>query len=172
MNLRVLKARPGETNLVRLSGDAFSSLSLEAGDVVRLRNGDRSAIAAAYPADGEVVRHADIDAPWVMTDGAFRINLGVNLGNEVSATTVDPTDAERSTFAMPKLPATPRIEEMVHNQLRSLPVELGQTIFLRKGVGERYRGGPARVEATTPDAPVRITADTEITLTRLDLSEW
>ena len=157
LTVRAAEKRDAGRGIARLPESARKRLALLSGDTVEVR-GERTAVAKVWPggpdaADGSVLIDADT-----------RANAGVKVGDTVTISPVDVSDADRVTVAAPGRLAEVDVsrevvERALSRELRDRPVTEGEAVHVERLGGLRFV-----VARTSPAGTVRITASTDVSV--------
>ncbi|MFC7165567.1 AAA family ATPase [Halospeciosus flavus] len=154
--LVVHEAEPRDAGrgVVRLPETARTALGVLSGDTVRV-SGERDTVAKVWPAD------PSLDAESLRADGQTRTNAGVGVGDTVTVSPADATDAERVVLD------GPHADDADEGDTAAVRQTLLDRVLR---VDERVRidalgvDGELRVRETSPDGPVVVTEDTDVSL--------
>jgi transitional endoplasmic reticulum ATPase len=143
------RKRDAGRGIARVPESARSAIGVLSGDPIRI-DGDHPTVAKVWP--------AEMDDAAIRIDADTREAAGVTIGDTVTVRPGTVEAAERVTI-QPTSGHTGQESEVgdVKDRVTDRLVEPGQRVHL-EGLGS------FEVQATTPDEPVRITHDSEITL--------
>ena len=153
LTVRAAEKRDAGRGVARLSEAARRELGILSGDTVVVE-GTHVTAAKFWPAD------ADQDEGTIRIDADTRTNAGAKVGDLVTVTAREISDATSVTLAPPaamgSVPASV-VERAVRRDLDGRPVSVGEHVRL-----ERISQSPFHVVATTPEGPVRVEGHTTV----------
>jgi len=153
LTVRAAEKRDAGRGVARLPESARRELGILSGDTVVIE-GSHTTAAKFWPAD------ADQDEGTIRIDADTRTNAGAKVGDLVSITAREISDAGTVTLAPPEsMGSVPSsvVERAVRRDLDGRPVSVGEHVRL-----ERISQSPFHVVETVPEGPVRIESHTNV----------
>ncbi|WP_410764856.1 CDC48 family AAA ATPase [Haloferax sp. DFSO60] len=156
--VRAAEKRDAGRGIARLPETARRELGVLSGETVVI-DGTRETVAKMWPA------RPGTDSDTVLIDADTRANAGVKIGDSVRIQKVAVEDARAVALSAPGVfertsVSQETIETVVKAELRNRPLQIGDRVRV-----ERLGGATLVVAETKPEAIVRVTDETKVTVT-------